>query len=116
MADALRFEVLHGSWVADGEEFAGGEHEVTKPSAALRKLAGSAHDAGVICVESGADSKHVQSQEDGEAALTKAMGEWDDEEQRWTGPWHEGHAIQQAHDREAREAQLAEIAAAEEDA
>jgi hypothetical protein len=103
----LTFNVLHSTCYLGDEAFAGGEHTVENPSAALVRLAGSAHAAGAIDVTEGLDVSHVESQEASEAKLVEAMGEWvpsvyrEDgtaEEGYWNGPWYEGHIIQSAAD------------------
>lgn len=73
----LAFTVENEIWLA-GEKYESGDHEIEKPSADLVKHAGSAHAAGELTVTDGLDDSHVQSQEDAEAALAAAMGEWVD--------------------------------------
>lgn len=106
---ALKFKVLHSEWIADGETFSANDNEklseegVEGASPELIRLAGAAHHAGAIEVFEDLVDDHVQTQEDGEAALVEAQGEWippaprDDgtiEPGRWTGPWGEANAAQ----------------------
>src|SRR5881398_449299 len=100
---ALTFEVLHSSWTADGEEFAGGVHVVEDPSDDLVRLAACGHAAGAVRLEDDAVvSDHVEDDEVSKQKLSAAMGTWihpvrDEatgtilEPGRWSGPWYEGH-------------------------
>lgn len=111
----LVFEVLHGSWHADGEEFPAGEHVVAKASKSLVTLASHAHAAGALDVTEGLDLKTVQSQKDGEKALAEAMGEhqvidnpdgtrtsvWVDKDGE-PSPWYQGQLAQAALEEEQR--------------
>jgi hypothetical protein len=81
--------VLHGEWVAAGEHFAGGDHKISKPTAALVRLAAAAHAAGAIEVSEGLDRSVVQSQKQGEKAYAAAQAD---------GRWREGHLVQVAVD------------------
>ena len=88
-----------GWWKGDGfdeplaphvEHEASGEEQVRMVAAA--EAAGSLID---VSYDSGAETlknKHVESQEKSEAALAKAMEEYDDGG-HVTGPWAEGNAI-----------------------
>lgn len=102
---ALKFEVLHSEWVADGESFPANDnpYEIEDASDDLVRLATAAHHAGALNVTEGLADGVVQSQEDGEAALQEAMGEYVPakptadgtmEPGYWTGPWYEGHMAQ----------------------
>lgn len=97
---SLKFTVLGAEWVADGESFSanGNPHELEDPSPGLARLAGSAHHAGDIEVHEGLVDDHVMSQEETEAALAAAMGDFVPPEVMpdgttapgyWTGPWAE---------------------------
>jgi hypothetical protein len=101
MSNRLVFETVHGPWSALGVEYVD-RVELEDADPELVKLAGSAHAAGVITVLEGLDVSHVESQEDSEAALAAAMGDWIEpvrdpetgvllERGRWSGPWQEGH-------------------------
>lgn len=114
----LAFTVANEIWLA-GEKYESGEHEIANPSRELMLHAGSAHAAGEVTVTDGLDVGHVQSQEDAEAALVVAMGDWVPPTfgadgvavpGYWTGPWHEGNVAQY----EIEQALKAEIAAAAE--
>ena len=115
-----------GAWTFDGTTYSD-LCVVEDPSEDLIRAVAHAHAAGVIEIVQGVDTdaldEHgVQSQEDGEAAYAEAQGEWiepvyedvkDDDGEvigqriaepgRWSGPWQEGHEIQAALDREARD-------------
>lgn len=118
----MQIEVVYTVWGAEDVVFQGGIHELGadecacgvthgKPDAELLRLIAGAEAAGSVNVlDYGDDERatldaHVQSQEDGEAALTAAMGDWvppvKDEETGvmlepgyWTGGWHEGNLTQ----------------------
>lgn len=106
----MRFDVLHTQWAAEGEVFAGGIHEIEKPTADFLRLVAGAESAGSVVVLDVADAhrakieKAVQSQEDGEAAYAEAQGDWiepvkDDAglilaHGRWSGPWHDANVEQ----------------------
>jgi hypothetical protein len=87
----LKFEVLTTQWTADEETFAGGVHEIAKPSAALLGMIAAAEAAGSVVVIDAADDHRkkldsaVQSQEAGEAAYAAAQAD---------GSWHEGNLMQ----------------------
>jgi len=87
----MKFEVLTTQWATEEETFAGGENEVTSPSASFLKLVGAAESAGTLTVTECTDAerekldKSVQSQEDGEAAYAAAQE---------SGEWHEGNLLQ----------------------
>lgn len=114
----LKFECLFGSWTADGVEYVDSV-EIESPSAELRRLAGSAHAAGVIYVDEGLDTSHVEDDEESVDNLADAMGEWiepirDPETGSvttpgyWSGPWAEGHLANQTLEAENRDASVAE--------
>lgn len=94
----MKIEVLDSLWGADDETFVNGIHEIPKPSKAFLRLVAGAEAAGAIAVldataaELAALGHHVQSQDDGEAALAAAMGEWTDG--RWSGDWHDANVAQ----------------------
>lgn len=118
----MQIEVVYTVWGAEDAVFQGGVHELSagecacgethgEPSADLLRLIAGAEATGSINVLDYTDGErstldsHVQSQEDGEAALTEAMGEWvppvkDEatgamlEPGYWTGGWHEGNLTQ----------------------
>lgn len=91
----LSFTVLRGPWWAAEDGPFVDDVTVEEPSDELVRLAHHAHSAGVIDLHDVTDealSEHgVQTQEEAEAALTEAMGEWDEDAQTWTGPWAEGN-------------------------
>lgn len=115
----LRFEVLHSSWTADGEEFAGGDHVAEDASDDLIRLAAAAHAAGAIVLHEDDQhivADHVEDDDVSKIKLAEAMGEWIEpvrdehtgtvlERGRWSGPWQEGHDANAAADRS-----LAEVA------
>lgn len=112
IAKMLKFTVLppNSSVHLGDQEFVAGDNEVEEPSAELVKLAGSADAAGTIEVTEGLDDSHVESQEESEAKLAEAMGEWVEPERQkdgttkpgyWTGDWYEGHVGQTAADADA---------------
>lgn len=99
----LEFTTLHGAWTAGEEGTYVDSVSIAEPSPALVRLAAHAHAAGVIDVTEGLEPSDVQSQEDGEAALAAAQGDWVDSVQNedgtvtpgyWTGPWHEANVLQ----------------------
>lgn len=106
----MKLEVLHTQWAAEDEVFAGGVHEIEKPTADFLRLVAGAEAAGSVVVLDASDAhrakldRHVQSQEDGEAAYAAAQGDWvppvNDENGvmveagYWTGPWHEANVAQ----------------------
>lgn len=100
----LEFTTLHGAWTAGEEGTYVDSVSIAEPSPALVRLAAHAHAAGVIDVTEGLEPSDVQSQEDGEAALAAAQGDWiepvrDDtgaviEPGRWSGPWHDANVLQ----------------------
>jgi hypothetical protein len=126
----LKFEVLppNAAWFADGQEFLANDNERllsegVEADDAFVRLAHHAHAAGVIRIEGEADvaAHGVQSQEDGEAALAEAQGEWIAPEYaegggivagtgRWSGPWHEDNA---ALHEQTKAAMAEEVAAVE---
>lgn len=87
----MTFEVLHSQWAADGEVFAGGVHEILKPTPEFLSLLAGAEAAGCVVVLDVSEQhrakldKHVQSQEDGEAAYASAVA---------SGDWQEGNLQQ----------------------
>ena len=93
----MRFRVLHNQWAAENDVFAGGEHDVEKPSASILRLAAGAEAAGSIEILDASDQerskldRHVQSQEKAEAAYAKAQAD---------GSWQYGNLCQFALDRE----------------
>lgn len=105
----LRFTVLHELHL-DGEQYDAGEHEIARPTKVqLRLLAHAAH-AGAVRIDDGdVDDAHIQSQEDGEAALKAAQGEANPVTGEWDGPWSEAnrelHALLEQQKREAEEAE-----------
>lgn len=117
----MQIEVVYTVWGAEDVVFQGGIHELSAdecacgethgaPSAELLRLIAGAEATGSVNVLDYSDGErttldsHVQSQEDGEAALVEAMGDWvppvkDDagamlEAGYWTGEWHEGNLTQ----------------------
>jgi hypothetical protein len=95
----VKIEVIYSVWGAEGEEFAGGVHEIEKPTVKFLKLAAAAEAAGVIKVlhasaeERQKLKRHVQSQAAGEAALEKALA---------SGEWHEANLHQFIADADAK--------------
>jgi hypothetical protein len=96
----LTFEVLHGSWAADGEVYDAGVHEIDNADTKLVELASHAHAAGALNVSVGLDPAAVESQEASEQALVEAMGEHIVRDlpdgtrvSFWTGPWQEGNCL-----------------------
>ena len=96
-ATRLVFQTLHGPIYFDGEGPFVDEVVIENPGHKLIKLASHAHASGAVKVSEGLDLSDVQSQEDGEAALVKAMGEHVTKQNAdgtgtsyWTGPWWEG--------------------------
>lgn len=86
----MQIEVLTTVWGAGDAEFAGGVHEV-KLTRTIAAIVAGAEAAGTIRVvgETAAERKmldrHVQSQDDGEAAYEKAQAE---------GRWQHGNLLQ----------------------
>lgn len=133
---SVTIDVLTTRWGAGGTDdqepavFEGGEHVLggdcpcgethPKPTAAMLSLLGAAESAGVIRILDADASqidrmeRAVQSQEDGEAANAKALGDWVEPVSRWeddgtktlvapgywTGPWQHGNLAQAVLDRE----------------
>lgn len=101
----LSFTVLRGPWWAAEDGPFVDDVTVEEPSDELVRLAHHAHSAGVIDLHDVTDEAlvdhGVQTQEEAEATLTEAMGEWVDpildesgtisEPGHWTGPWAEGN-------------------------
>lgn len=113
----LAFNVKIGPWSADGYGPFVDAVSIDDAPPELVRLAAHAHSAGVIEVTEGLDETAFQSQEDGEAALAAAQGDWVEGERRpdgtqepgrWSGGWHDGSLAQHQLD-EARKA----LAAAE---
>lgn len=100
MSASVTFEVIDSVWSADDVPYTRGEHTVEAPDDDLLRLLASAESAGAVVISDASDEhsaamdSHVQSQEDGEAALAEAKGAWDSEHQRWTGDWHEANLAQ----------------------
>lgn len=95
----MKIEVVYSRWTADGGiDLAGGKHEIEKPSATVLRMIAGAEAGGAVRVlsatkdERKALDRHVQSQEDGEAALAAAMGEPDEGGQA-SGPWQHGNHV-----------------------
>lgn len=65
----MRFKVINAVWGADGEEFAGGDHDVAKPTVAFLRLVAGAEAAGAIEVLEVTDQerakldKHIEPDE-----------------------------------------------------
>lgn len=83
----MKLEVLVTQWSAEGEVYAGGVHEIAKPSKALLGLVAAAEAVGSIKVTASKDERRVmgasvESQSDSEAAYAKAQRD---------GRWHEGN-------------------------
>lgn len=102
-SNRLAFNVLLGTWTPeDGETFVDAV-ELDDASDELVRLAAHAHDAGIIEVTEGLDESHIQTQEEGEAALAAAQGEWVERTWNadgtanpghWDGGWHVGNLAQ----------------------
>lgn len=125
----MKFEVIHAQWAvedranADAEPvsvvFPGGVHDDVKLTKKSAPVFAAAEAAGSIVIHDVTDAErqlldgHVQSQEDGEAALAEAMGDWIEpvykdtknvhgqilhrelvEPGRWSGPWHDANLAQ----------------------
>jgi hypothetical protein len=90
----MQIEVLDSLWGADGEEYAGGVHEIAKPTAKFLRLAAAAEAVGAIRVKASAEERarmrsHVESQADSEKARAKAQE---------SGAWYEANMRQFLHD------------------
>jgi hypothetical protein len=113
--------VKYSEWLADGERFPGGSQEITV-SDELVPLLAHAIDAGVVELEDAPAElevelrAHVEPQEESEAKLAEAMGEWVPPAAQedgttvpgyWTGPWYEGHLALAALDAARSSAEIA---------
>lgn len=84
----MKIEVLHSQWGADGEVFAGGEHEIAKPTSAFLRLVASAEAAGAVRVVSATGAErsklrdHVETDKVSVKNLAAAQAD---------GRWHEGN-------------------------
>ena len=97
--------VNYSEWLADGECFPAGSQEI-EVSREFAPILAAAVSAGAVSLEDPSErllellDGHVESQEDSEAKLVEAMGEWVPPAVRpdgtmepgfWSGPWTEGH-------------------------
>lgn len=105
----VKFEVIYTVWGADDVEFAGGVHEVDKPSADfLRCLAGAEAAGAVKILEAAKETRsklkgHVQSQAEGEKVWAESQNVYaEDGTIEKQGPWHHGNLAQAVSDLEYR--------------
>ncbi len=86
----MKLEVIYSVWGADGDEYAGGTHEIEKPSKKFLRLCAAGEAAGAIKVTASAEEREtmrtaLESDADSEKKLAKAMSD---------GSWHEAQLAQ----------------------
>ncbi len=86
----MKIEVLYSQWGADGQTFAGGIHEIEKPSRTLLKHVAVAEAAGVVKVTASKDERskmgdHVEPDSVSLKIQEKAQAE---------GDWQVGNLMQ----------------------
>ncbi len=94
----MKLEVIHSAWGADGQEYAGGSHEIAAPSRKFLKLVAAAEAVGAVKAHASKEEREMissalESDADSEKKLAKAVE---------SGEWQKSNLAQYIHDAKAR--------------